>query len=153
MLTFNQEKDFKQYLIDNFESIFNCNFVGQEVKVKTKRIDLVGETDDGIYIIEVKPRIIDKATIKQLESYMENYKTSKRIYGIAIAPKISLSLDHSIIPPNITLKTLPDVAFDKCSLLIVVPKEIKAELVKLAKKDNRSLSNYIVNMIKINLSK
>ena len=46
-----------------------------------------------------------------------------------------------------------DIAHDKVRISLVIPKDLKEELERLAKAEDRSMSNYIVTILKTAVSR
>ena len=113
MFKFTLESDLVDYLIENFSQYFNCEYMGREVRIKHLAVDIIGETDNIIALIEVKRDYINANTVKQLAKYMEQYETDKDIVGIAVAPKIDPACNSITIPENMILREINDVEYVK----------------------------------------
>ena len=87
MFEYNYEKELQEHLFEHFNDYFDFECIGSEVRVFDGWIDLVGEDENNIYIIEVKKEIVTQDTIEQINRYIKSYKTDKNVIGIAIAPK------------------------------------------------------------------
>jgi len=109
VFNFTLEKELQDFIISNFNRYFSFSYVCQELTVECGRIDLIGEDEDNVYIIELKRDIITKTAVKQLDNYMDYYKTTKNIIGIATAPEISDGIDLSLFKNNIRLQCIDGV--------------------------------------------
>ena len=78
------EEKLKARIINNFKNYFNFEFKGQEIRLikpRGERLDILGEDNQNIYIIELKSRRILCAHIDQIKKYMKIYKeVFKRVY-------------------------------------------------------------------------
>ena len=109
IFNFTTERELQDFLIENFNHYFSFDYVCQELIIKCGRIDLVGEDDDNIYLIELKRDIVTQSTIEQLDNYINNYKTTKRIVGIAAAPEIDEKIDLSLFKNDIRPRLIEGV--------------------------------------------
>ena len=109
MFTFKFEKELHSFLLDNFNSVFNFEFVASEFSVTGGRIDLIGKDEENIYLIELKRDIVTQETLNQLDKYISVYESNKPIIGIAVAPVIDSSINLSICRNKIITKQLTGV--------------------------------------------
>ena len=89
MFEYSLENELKNYIIEHFSDFFNFKYITTERKLKYGRVDIIGEDENNIYIIEVKRDKIIPTSIKQIKRYMIEYETNKNVVGILIAPNIS----------------------------------------------------------------
>ena len=111
MFEYKRESELRDFLCQNMEQYFGCKLTHKELSLSGWRIDIVGETDDTIFLIELKRNFITKSTITQLKKYLKRYKkdvvTNKKVVGIAAAPFIKIRRKN--IPKYIEVKTLKNV--------------------------------------------
>ena len=153
------EKELKQYVIKNFNKLFDFQYVCEEFLIGTKRVDLVGEDKGSTYLIELKRDFITNNSVKQLIKYLNIYESSKNVVGIIMAPKIHHLFDKSQVPKNVIVRTLDSVT---CIASFVPVNNTKKELKKvtfelpdelylLAKErdeaDHRSMNNFITTVV------
>lgn len=112
MFKYEFEDELQEYIIKNFNQYFPFMFVANEVSVSSfnKRIDLLGEDENNVYIIELKRDVINNKAIKQLKKYLSLYKTNKNKIGIAAALRI---LNDVQINENIFTLKLDNVKYLK----------------------------------------
>lgn len=83
------ELQLQDYVIENFSSFFSFNYIGRERWVNGKYVDIIGEDDETLYIIELKRFAATRETVKQVQSYINFFKYSKKkIKGIVMAPEV-----------------------------------------------------------------
>ncbi|KWX79946.1 endonuclease NucS domain-containing protein [Paenibacillus jilunlii] len=148
MFKFTMENQLKQFIIDNFNTYFDFGLITTEYSVRGGRIDILGEDDETIYIIEIKRDFVTSDTIVQLQRYLDTYKSDKKLIGIAVAPKIDNSVDLTNVPENIWVNILPDVEYvpnpdSKVKVSVTLDLDVAAYISELAEKDDRSVSSMI----------
>lgn len=157
MFKYAVESELHDFVLENFNNYFEFPLKANEFELSKGRIDFLGEDKEALYVIELKKDKIDKHAIKQLQKYIETMQSDfpgRVIKGIATAPELISTLDISSLPPNIEVKILDDVYYNgKTRSLITLDDELKAELEKIAKEQNRSLNNLIETILKDYLKK
>lgn len=153
MFRFTMENELQSHIIENFSSYFNFSFLAKEQKVISGRLDILGEDEKTIYIIELKRDCVDSLTIKQLQNYLENFATDKALIGIAAAPKIANDVDLTSIPENIWIRELQDVEYvpsptTKVKASITLDEDVYYFLQEAAEMDDRSVSSYLNRVLK-----
>lgn len=114
LFTYTKEKELHEYIVEHFDRYFDFDYISSEFIIESGRVDIIGQSDNIIYVIEIKRDIITDSTIEQLTGYvidMQRRKPHKRVEGIAIAPTIDKDINLSLISDNITLKTIDDVRY------------------------------------------
>jgi len=140
MFAYAIERELQDHIVANFSDFFDFRYVGQEVKVKDIRgltVDLVGEDDKTVYLIELKRDIVDISTINQIRRYLKKYISSsgKDVIGIVAAPEIKESARLSINPDeHIQLVELKNVKYNK--------KEVKIKGISFTKEMLDKVDNY-----------
>ena len=143
---FAYEEELKRYLKDNFERMFGFSFVAEELHVLTGTIDLVGEDEENIYLIEIKRDYVTKDTVKQLQRYINNYKSQKNVFGIAVAPKVK---DDVVVPSNIIAMSLENIVkVSVCKTSLNLDAELMQKLRMIAAANNKSVTDELEEAIK-----
>lgn len=158
MFKFTLENQLKKFIIKNFKTYFDFMLLSEEYSVRGGRIDLVGEDDETMYIIEIKRDFITSDTIDQLQRYLTAYKSDKKVIGVAVAPKIDNSVDLTKIPENIWINLLPDVEYvpnpsSKLKISVTLDLDVFAYIEEAAEKDDRSVSSMINTILRNALKK
>ena len=109
IFTFLHEVELQDFLIANFNLYFDFDYICQEFFTSVGRIDLIGEDENNIYIIELKRDIITQIAIEQLDNYINHYESTKNIIGIAAAPEIHSKIDLSLLKNDIRLQAIKGV--------------------------------------------
>jgi len=94
MFVYKYESLLRQYVVKNFGSFFDFDFVAQEKYIARDnggpRVDILGEDEHHVYLIELKTDRITERNIKQVTDYIDLYRTvhnpDKTIIGILAAP-------------------------------------------------------------------
>jgi hypothetical protein len=142
------ENQLKKFIVENFKTYFDFVLLSEEYAVHGGRIDLVGEDDETMYIIEIKRDFVTSETIDQLQRYLTVYKTDKKLIGVAVAPKIDSSVDLTNIPENIWINPIPDVEYvpnpgNKIKVSVTLDLDTAAYVQEAAAEDDRSVSSKI----------
>lgn len=149
MFTFNREKQLQEYLKVNFERYFNCQLADEEFTLAAGRADLIGRTDDTVYIIELKKDVVTYQTIGQLYGYVSSYKSNKKVVGIAAAPKISSAINKEALPDNIMVLEISDVKYEsgrkQCEAIYFEPQLL--EWLKERAEEQKTTVSVIVNQM------
>jgi hypothetical protein len=147
------EKELHEYIISNFNSLFDFEFVAHEYRINGGIIDIVGTDNETVYIIEVKREHATIASIKQLQSYISNFVSDKIVKGIVAAPKIDKTIDLNALPDNISIFAIPNVECGKSRIMLYVDEDMYDQIKELADKDKRSMNNYIVMLLELELER
>ena len=115
------ESFLQDHVIDNFNKYFAFAYAAREVKFlknSEHRIDILGEDDQNLYIIELKVNKIYPRHLKQIRFYLEKYQEeinpAKAIKGIMAAPGCTLEAWKEIQQdPLLDLIILNDVYLRK----------------------------------------
>ena len=115
------ESFLQDHVINNFNKYFAFKYVAREVKFAKNsehRIDILGEDDQNLYIIELKVNKIYPRHLKQIRFYLEKYQEElnpvKAIKGILAAPGCTLEAWKEIQQdPLLNLIILSDVYLRK----------------------------------------
>lgn len=147
------ENQLKYHLISNFEKYFDFSFLTEEFKMKAGRIDIVGENDSTIYVIELKRDFVTAATISQLRNYLDAYITDKKLIGIAAAPKIAPDVDLASLPENVWIKELNGVEYvpnpdTKVKVSISIDEDVWMYICRLAEQEDRTVSSMINRVLR-----
>ena len=135
------EEELKKYLKDNFEKLFGFSFVAEELSVITGKVDLVGEDNENIYLIEIKRDYVTKETIKQLQKYVDAYDSDKKVIGIAVAPKVKRDI---VVSDNIIVMSLENIAKNDIGKInIGIDNELFRKIKIKATMNNRTLTKEI----------
>lgn len=116
MLTITKEKQLQDHLIQNFSKHFDFSLVASEVVISNGRIDLLGEDEDNVYIVELKRDQVNEFTIIQLSAYIEPVQKmypNKNVIAIAAAPEIDKKLNVFDLPVGIRVKAIEGVKCDE----------------------------------------
>lgn len=119
MFVYTKEKQLHEFLIDNFNQYFDFTYSGSEVVIPNGRIDLLGEDQSHIYVIEIKRDEVNEFTISQLSSYLPFVRElypDKKVIGIATAPKVNKKMKLFELPSNVIIKTLNGVKCDESKI-------------------------------------
>lgn len=109
MFTYKKEQELQNYLVENFDRYFDFSYIASEVRVVGGSIDLLGEDEENVYLVELKRKEVNNASVKQLARYMKEYKSNKKIKGIVAAPSFSEKLNRDLIPHDIQVMKLEGV--------------------------------------------
>lgn len=112
MFTYKKEKDLHNFIVDNFSYYFDFDYLKSEVLIPKGRIDILGEDETTIYVVEIKRDIIDKFAIRQVSDYIPQVKElypDKKVVGIAIAPEIDSKASE--IDTNIKIVKIDNVNY------------------------------------------
>lgn len=110
MFEYRYEKELVDFLVLNFEEYFDFKFIGREIHVKSGYIDLLGEDDDTVYIIEIKKRMINLESLEQAIRYRDSFETKKQKKIVVAAPEIEKGL-MEYVSDEIILMTLEGVKY------------------------------------------
>lgn len=92
MITFKSEEWLEDHIIKNFNNFFPFKFKARQVVLLNSRgydeIDIIGEDDKNVYIIELKRDYVRRKDIDQVIRYVKRYKseTSKNVIGYIVSP-------------------------------------------------------------------
>lgn len=128
MFKYQSEKELRKHIIKNFNLFFAFSFIDEEFQLHTRgphesgqfpAIDILGEDDSCVYIIELKKRKIVGGNVKQIQEYINMYKehskeNHKKVIGILAAPEYNkTAYDNTKDNPDIVIHLLEDVILDK----------------------------------------
>lgn len=156
MFSYKTEKDLKGFVIENFSHFFEFDFLGEERQLNSgcsKRIDLLGADKDSVYIIELKRNIARQSTVKQLDTYLKNFDSSKNRIGIILAPKFAKNIDLTGYE-NIRLQQIDNAQYiNEHTLNIIISDEQYEALRKLSYETRKSISQIIRELLDKELEK
>jgi DNA-binding XRE family transcriptional regulator len=130
MTFYSSEDELRDILIADCEMQLGFKFKYKEYNIDGFRIDIIGEDNDFIYIVELKRENADLRTLRQVNNYISAYKrySEKPIIGMIVAPVFQDELKFSV-HPEVLLKELSGFQY--------VPKEkhlyVKPILLKILK--------------------
>jgi len=119
MFVYTKEKELHKFLVDNFDKHFDFSYINSEVVTPAGRIDILGEDENNIYVIEIKRDEVNEFTIMQLVSYLPHIKKmypDKNVIGIATAPKVDKKLSLFELPDGVLVKLLKGVKCDESKI-------------------------------------
>ena len=152
MHEFINEHDLKSYILKNFQEFYSFNFVKSEFKLNTqKRIDILGEDNENIYIVEIKKDYPTQSALKQLLNYMNEFtnNTNKFVKGIIATPLENPDIDNF-------LKGYPNIKYHKLNNVYIRPtftrpviltKELDKKINDDANNNHRSISGQIAYIL------
>ena len=112
MLTYKVEKELHSFIVDNFSNYFDFKYIKSEVLLPVGRVDILGEDDTTVYVIEIKRDCVNKAAITQVTGYIPQVELlypNKKVVGIVVAPVVEKGAAD--INPDIKIVELTDVNF------------------------------------------
>ena len=142
MFTYKQEKELHSFIVENFSYYFDFDYLKSEVLLPNGRVDILGEDDTTIYVIEIKRDYIDKVAIKQVSGYLPQVEAlypDKKVVGIAIAPSIDenieginseikiIKMDNVEFIPPVSKSTIKRITFTLEETLIEKLREVSKE--------------------------
>jgi DNA-binding Xre family transcriptional regulator len=130
MISYSSENELRDILIANCETHLGFKFIYKEYSVDGFRIDIIGEDEDFIYVVELKREVADLRTLSQINNYISAYRhySKKPVIGVIVALAFQAELKLSA-PPEVIMKELVGFQY--------VPKEkhlyVKPILLKILK--------------------
>lgn len=112
MFTYKVEKELHSFIVDNFSNYFDFKYIKSEVLLPVGRVDILGEDDTTVYVIEIKRDCVNKAAITQVTGYIPQVELlypNKKVVGIVVAPVVEKGAAD--INPDIKIVELTDVNF------------------------------------------
>src|SRR5690606_11431558 len=111
---YTKERDLHNFIIDNFESFFDFQFISSEFVVNGGRVDIIGTDENTIYVIELKRDFISHKTIEQISKYLPEIRLlnpDKEVLGIAVAPSLEKGFSEDLVPSDISIKLMDGVEY------------------------------------------
>ena len=93
MFIYTTERELQDHIIENFSLFFDFRYVDKEHRLEDgSEVDIIGEDDKSIYLIELKRSSGDGESVRQVRHYVDIFNpSSKSIVGIVAAPEIKKS--------------------------------------------------------------
>ena len=113
MFSYRLEEELQRHILDNFDSFYEFELIGNEISVENGKIDILAHDEDNVYVIELKRAEVTPKSIVQVSEYLPYIQSrypSKNVIGYVSAPALSPKVNIKALPENVRIKLLENVS-------------------------------------------